>query len=151
MYHVPCIKEELTLPGIQNTRTDVSSTNGRTSRTAPSYQTPDPLVLLSPKAALQNSKRPVSDSNNSQSSETSTKFSSMIEGLHHVQNRHDLPSKRQKLDHVDFEGPDGKKKATFGEFGSGTAVGQYMKAKAAEANQEASQRPQPPTIDLTGQ
>lgn len=70
----------------------------------------------------------------------------LIERMHNVTQREDLPRKKQRSDHVQDE-DQGQKKAAFGGGGKGGEIGEYMKGKRKEGQKAAGPNA---VVDLTG-
>ncbi|KAL8832956.1 MAG: hypothetical protein Q9170_004616 [Blastenia crenularia] len=71
-------------------------------------------------------------------------LSSMIERMHGVSKRNERPQKRQKTEHEDDA------KAIFASGGRGGEIGEYLKAKRKEGQDEAETAATNSVVDLTG-
>ncbi|KAL8969589.1 MAG: hypothetical protein Q9183_001935 [Haloplaca sp. 2 TL-2023] len=72
---------------------------------------------------------------------------SMIEQMHGVSNRQERPQKRQKLNQGD---EDESKQATFSGGGKGGELGEYLKEKRKEGQEDAQAAGSTSVVDLTG-
>ncbi|KAL8713258.1 MAG: hypothetical protein Q9225_006810 [Loekoesia sp. 1 TL-2023] len=73
-------------------------------------------------------------------------LSGMIERIHGVSNRNERPQKRQKTEHEDDE----SKKVTFAGGGKGGEIGEYLKEKRKNGEDEAQKTVAASVVDLTG-
>lgn len=72
---------------------------------------------------------------------------SLIEQMHNVSKREDRPQKKQKREHLGDELEDEQRKAVFTGGGKGGDIGEYMKQKRREGQQDAG--PTNTVVDLT--
>lgn len=73
---------------------------------------------------------------------------SFVERLHGVEDRRDQPRKRMRLDQINADDEEEKKKASFGGMSKGGEIGQFIKEKREEGKRE--QGTVENAIDLTG-
>lgn len=71
----------------------------------------------------------------------------LIERMHNVSKREDRPQKKQKREHIGEDVDDEQGKAVFAGGGKGGEIGEYMKQKRREGQQEAG--PTNTVVDLT--
>lgn len=71
----------------------------------------------------------------------------LIERMHNVSKREDRPQKKQKREHIGEDADDEQRKAVFAGGGKGGEIGEYMKQKRREGQQEAG--PTNAVVDLT--
>ena len=71
----------------------------------------------------------------------------LIEKVHNVEKREDRPHKRQKKEHIIEDEEVNKAKATFAGGGKGTEIGEYIRQKRKEGQQESG--PTSAVVDLT--
>lgn len=72
---------------------------------------------------------------------------SLIERVHNVSNREDRPHKKQKREHLGEDAEEEQRKAVFAGGGKGGDIGEYMKQKRREGQQDAGRTST--VVDLT--
>ncbi|KAL8660648.1 MAG: hypothetical protein Q9202_006352 [Teloschistes flavicans] len=78
--------------------------------------------------------------------ENASRLGAMIEQVHGISEREDRPQKRQKIDHEDVDSV----KATFSGGSKGGEIGEYLKQKRKEGEDEAHAAAFSAVVDLTG-